>query len=578
MTVHYKDEQVTLHLGDSLEVIPTLPDASVDAVVTDAPYALANLHQDVVLDALTHWLAGDRAYVPSGRAGFMGKSWDGFVPPPAIWDECLRVLKPGGHLLCFAAPRTADLMGLSLRIAGFEIRDSIHWIYGSGMPKGVNISKAIDKRREDRPEVLEVARWLSARRVEAGWSIAAIDALFGFNGMASHWCATVGKAACVPTLEQWAVIRNALGFDDAEVRPLVEKLNGRKGEIGEAWSQREVVGEAYRVRRESTVQITPLSDGAFDLTAAATDQAKRWEGWNTQLRPAHEPIVVARKPTGFNTTVANVLQHGTGAINVDACRTATVSAGPGTTPASSVGGQRNAMAGALNRVEYDGAQGRWPTNVLFAHSPDCALVGERVVVGDKRSGQEPGTRPGHFLDIGSDSGDTRPNGRLHGNETVAVFECAPGCPVAELDAQSGVLTSGANPSRRSSAKFGAAYGEFEAARECTPVRGADSGSASRFFPVFRYQAKAPASERPRLADGTQHTTVKPIELMRWLVRLVTPPNGVILDPFAGSGTTLQAAIEEGFRAIGIEREEPYADLCVARLSKPLQPSLFGLDE
>lgn len=539
MKTYFEDDACTLYLGDSLEVIPTLPDASVDAVVCDPPYGLEFMGKD--------WDGSDgfrRSLNPAdvGRDSVFGRTsakapeyrtkgagdQQLFQAWCAQWAaECLRVLKPGGHLLAFGAPRTYHRLAAGIEDAGFEIRDSIHWIYGSGMPKGVNISKAIDKRREDRPEVLEVTRWLSARRIEAGWSIAAIDALFGFNGMASHWCATAGKAACVPTLEQWATIRDALGFDDAEIRPLIERLNGRKGEIGEAWAQREVVGDNPRNPRKPEHLYGQFS-GDGRISVSATDEAKRWEGWNTQLKPAHEPVVVARKPTGFNTTVANVLQHGTGAINIDACRTEVRDAAYAHNAAGDRGHAENRGRQLAFKQGAGSAHdlGRWPTNVVFAH------------------------------------GDCDEN-------------CEPGCPVAELDAQSGVLTSGANPARRSSPKFGQAYGEFEGDRDCKPARSADSGSASRFFPVFKYEAKAPKSERPVLADGTQHVSVKPLDLMCWLVRLVTPPGGTILDPFAGSGTSLEAAALEGFNAIGIEREQPYADLCVARLSKPLQPSLFG---
>jgi site-specific DNA-methyltransferase (adenine-specific) len=143
--------------------------------------------------------------------------------------------------------------------------------------------------------------------------------------------------------------------------------------------------------------------------------------------------------------------------------------------------------------------------------------------------------------------------------------------VAELDRQSGASPSNARTSKGSGAGTGYSEGWGVRSQSCHD----DAGGASRFFPVFRYEAKAPASERPKLADGTQHATVKPLALMRWLVRLVTPAGGVVLDPFAGSGTTLESAILEGFHAIGIEREPDYADLCVQRLSKPLQPSLFG---
>ena len=144
MTPERVAEGVALHVGDCLDVLASLPDASVAAVVTDPPYGLADHPVKRIEQALTAWLTGDRAHVPDGR-GFMGREWDKFVPPPAAWDECYRVLKPGGHLLAFAAPRTYDLMGISIRLAGFDVFDSIDWINGQGFPKSLNVSKAIDK-------------------------------------------------------------------------------------------------------------------------------------------------------------------------------------------------------------------------------------------------------------------------------------------------------------------------------------------------------------------------------------------------------------------------------------------------
>ncbi|MGW7001340.1 DNA methyltransferase [Streptomyces sp. NPDC054933] len=534
MKPYYADEQVTLHLGDCLDVLATLPDASIDAVVCDPPYGLADHHPSVIAKALAAWMGGDRAHVPDGK-GFMGKDWDRFVPPPAVWDECLRVLKPGGHLIAFAGARTVDLMTLSIRLAGFEIRDGLNWIYGSGFPKGQDIAKSIDRHRGDHKRVLQVTAWLAAARDAAGWTSRRIDEVFGFNGMASHWTSIASKAASVPTLEQWARLRELLSFDDAEILPLVEELNGRKGAIGEAWDQREIIGQGHRVRRASDVQIAGLSIGAYDVTAPASVAAQRWQGWNTNLKPAHEPIVLARKSTGFDTTVANVLRHGTGALNIDGCRT-TAGQDYRDKCASVVGLDSNRNGDAYG--EWTGARedsahdaGRWPTNVLLGHGPNCV-----------------------------DGGD-----------------CQPGCPVAEMDRQSeGKRAS--KPSKSGSAgmpRDGVYGGGKGLPRDYVPISRDDAGGASRFFPVFRYEAKAPASERPRLADGTAHPTVKPLALMRWLVRLVTPPGGTVLEPFAGSGTTLEAAVIEGFRAIGVEQHQPYADLCVARLSKPIALGLFG---
>lgn len=415
------------------------------------------------------------------------------------------------------------------------------------------------------------------------WTGDRIDALFGFNGMASHWTATASKLACVPTPGQWAVLRDAIGFDDTEILALVEQLAARKGEPGEDWARREVLGHRLSGMHQNNTTsffsgVTGRNeDGSIPVTAPASDAATRWDGWNTQLKPAHEPIVLARKSTGCNTTAANVLEHATGALHVNACRTESAAPSVPQPAFNSPTGRTYAMktGEGRNGERSRGDLGRWPTNVVLSHSPQCVQTGERTVRGDARSGQDRGTRPGHFAEPGAEPGDPRPNGPLHGDQAVPVFACAPGCPAAELDRQSGVLASGANPARRGSNKFRTVYGSFPGQRECGPARSTDSGGASRFFPVFRYEAKAPACERPRLADGTTHNTVKPLALMQWLVRLVTPPGGTVLDPFAGSGTTLEACLLEGFRAIGVERDPGHADLCVARLTKPIQAPLFG---
>jgi DNA modification methylase len=458
---YYASDGITLHLGDCLEVLPTLGDASIDAIITDPPYEL----------------------------GFMGKAWDasGIAYNVDVWRHCWRILKPGGHLLAFGATRTYHRMTVAIEDAGFEIRDSIHWIYGSGFPKGQDIARSIDRHRDDRAQVLQVNAWLAAARDTAGWTNRQIDNLFGFSGMAGLWT-TQGKAAIIPQAAQWDRLRDELGFDDAVIRPLVAKLNGRKGAADEAWLRREVIGTRSAAERKSDHLYGDYS-GDERVTAPASEAARRWAGWNTNLKPAHEPIVMARKSTGYESTVANVLLHGTGALNIDACRTA---AGQDyrdkCASVVGIGSPRNGdTLGEWTGTREDSAHvaGRWPTNILLGHNPDCGT------------------------------------------------ECEPGCPVPEL------------------------------------------GAEARFFPAFRYEAKAPASERPRLANGTAHATVKPLALMRWLIRLVTPPGGVVLDPFAGSGTTLEAAAIEGFQALGIEREADHAELCRVRLTKAIEPVLFG---
>lgn len=318
----------------------------------------------------------------------------------------MRALTPGGHLLAFGGTRTWHRLCCAIEDAGFEIRDSITWLYGSGFPKSLDVSKAID------------------------------------------------RAA------------------------------GHGGEI----------------------------------TAPATDAAKQWQGWGTGLKPAHEPIVVARKPLS-GTVAATVQAYGTGALNIDGCRV------PGS-PWSFVHGEKTGRSAGVmgNSASRSGIVqshklGRWPANVVLSHSPDC---------------------------------DT---------------DCAPSCPVAELDSQSGIMV--ARSSYRGQCDGDGNNKIFGHGKGCffpNTVRGHDDiGGASRFFATFRYQAKAPTSERP-IVDGVSHPTVKPLALMRWLVRLVTPPGGTVLDPFLGSGTTAQAARDEGVLCIGIERETSYVPLIMSRVA------------
>lgn len=406
---YYADDLVTLLHGDCLDAMRSLPDASVDAVVTDPPYGL----------------------------GLMGKAWD-VLPPGLEWAEaCLRVLKPGGYILAFGGTRTWHRLAVAIEDAGFELRDSIAWLYGSGFPKSRDVSKAIDK---------------------------------------------------------------AAGAD----RAVVAERTYADGAPGRSRS-----GTDLGVLNDDGWLPTPRR---FD-TAPATDAAREWQGWGTALKPAFEPIVVARKPL-VGTVAANVLQHGTGALNIDACRIATspedaTAMARCNTPGSGrFQPERDERAGhAFGRsspsAPLDTTQGRWPANVVLDES------------------QAEG-----------------------------------------LDRQTGVTTSRVGKPRGADA--GEGWGMTATGSEY-----ADAGGASRFFPTFRYEAKAPTIERPRNGEVI-HPTVKPLDLMRWLVRLVTPRGGVVLDPFLGSGTTAEACVLEHLRCIGIEREADYLPLTIARLSKPLQ--------
>ena len=424
---------VDIRHGDCLEVLRELPDNSVDSVVCDPPYGLSNTKPQQVADVLAAWVTGDTEAVPATKGGFMGKDWDSFVPPPAVWAECLRVLKPGGHMAVFAGARTQDLMGLSIRLAGFEIRDTLGWIYGSGFPKSMDISKAIDKAAGAEREVIGV----------------------------------------------------------------------------KPYTNQDIRGNAYEseiARERDRIQAT--------ITAPATPEAARWDGWGTALKPAIEPIILARKPL-VGTVAQNVLAHGVGGLNIDACRV----------PARD---DRKPVSGFYNRSLKDRQ----------------SMPNDRPYM-DKLNPDDSGAVQPH------------PSGRFPAN--VLLDEHA----AKEMDKQSG--QAGAHGESRGGGTRGM-LGWQSDNRQTTNV---GVGGASRFFPVFKYQAKAPKKERPVIEreDGSkiQHPTVKPVALMEWLVTLTTPEGGLVLDPFAGTGTTLQAARNKGFRAIGVEQDADYIQLINARL-------------
>ena len=422
----------TIIHGDCLEELKKLDDNSVDAVITDPPYGLSNTKPAQVADVLKAWVTGDTVSVPAKRGGFMGKDWDSFVPPPAVWEECMRALKPGGHMAVFAGARTQDLMGLSIRLAGFEIRDTLGWIYGSGFPKSMDVGKAIDKAAGAEREVIGV----------------------------------------------------------------------------KPYTNQDIRGNAYEseiARERDRIQAT--------ITAPATADAKRWDGWGTALKPAIEPIILARKPLD-GTVANNVLAHGVGGLNIDACRV-------GTSGGGTHCGNRNADGKCLGH----GDAGKSQSGATF-HADESA----------------------------------EPAGRFPAN--VLLDEHA----AKEMDKQSGWSKSPETTGRGAGGKHGR-YHPIGA--QGTVSAPGDSGGASRFFPVFKYQAKAPKKERPVIEreDGTkiQHPTVKPLKLMEWLVTLITPEGGTVLDPFAGTGTTLQAATNKGFNPIGIEADTDYIQLIRQRL-------------
>jgi DNA modification methylase len=335
---------VTVLNMDCIEGMRLFPDAFFDSIVTDPPYEL----------------------------GFMGKTWDatGIAYSVEMWREALRVLKPGGHLLAFSGSRTYHRMVCAIEDAGFEIRDQIMWVYGSGFPKSLDVSKAIDKARtEDREPVRVICRAVRAAMESRGMKSGNLVSAFGDCDprLIDHWAARdTDSQPSLPKPEQWSVLRELfpeLLMHDADVA----RLNGRKGTHGEAWQTAEVVGERTTGIGTGKGSTAFIGDGEMALKAPATDAARQWQGWGTALKPAHEPIVVARKPL-IGTVAANVLAHGTGAINVDGCRV-----DGGTRPHRLNNGERDEK-GFGNKgsgiAAGDTTLGRWPANLIHDGSDE----------------------------------------------------------------------------------------------------------------------------------------------------------------------------------------------------------------
>lgn len=458
-----------VHCGDSAQVLALYPDECFDSMCCDPPAGIK----------------------------FMGKKWDGDHGGRDKWIEWLtgilreahRVLKPGASCFIWALPRTQHWTQTAIENAGFEVRDVCMHLFGSGFPKSLDVSKAID----------------AAAGAER-------------------------ESVMVPT-----------------------KPGNKPEQAGE---------------------IALGATGMRDVSAPATDAAKQWDGWGTALKPAHESWILARKPL-IGTVAANVLEHGTGALNVDGCRVGT---DDGTSRPCGVHGWQDKTGGFTRSGELvteSHTAGRWPPNLVLTHSADCTRIGTATIKAnpawnDNRppsSFTGPETSPVHHSD--------------EGEETVAAYRCADDCPVAEL------------------AKQGKATAQ---------TLTADDGTVDRFFPTFnpdppnfpfRYSAKPSSAERdagletfaplsggeatgrvddsagtesPRAGAGRKgnrrngHATVKGSELMRWLVRLITPENGIVLDPFCGSGSTGIACVLEGFDFHGIELDAYHCDLSSARIA------------
>ena len=444
--------------GSCLERLREMEENSVDSIVTDPPYEL----------------------------GFMGKAWDstGIAYSVSMWRECLRVLKPGGHLLSFGGSRTYHRMACAIEDAGFEIRDQIMWIYSQGFPKSLNVSKAIDARRASNDVIRPWLRSLGSREQIA-------DAAGVTPRQVDHWLGE--NTPCPQTLTEKRFIKICERFNTSPewAEEMFAQIGAKLGTITHSRSGGDDFGKI------------PGSIGVsktVEVNAAATEAAKQWDGWGTALKPAHEPICVARKPL-IGTVAANVLEHGTGALNIDGCRVeldGDYKCKPNGRP-SQTGLFDNYDPMKANQPD---TVGRWPANVIHDGSEEVVSL---------------------FPQTSSGTGAVK---------RVSAAE---------------------NEGNR-----GSALGAESRPAGTEMICYGDSGSAARFF----YCAKTSKSER---GLGNIHPTVKPLILMRYLCRIVTPPGGVVLDPFTGSGTTGIAAMREGFGFIGIELKPEYASIANARL-------------
>jgi site-specific DNA-methyltransferase (adenine-specific) len=464
--------KIDLRLGDCLEVLKTIPDNSIDAVITDPPYGIGfmnkewdnpeKLRQQQERDLERSKIRNENGTAPvtASFSPFPGQGYKGrkeglwFQQWCQLWaEECLRILKPGGHILSFSAPRTYHRMASAFEDAGFEIRDQLMWVFGSGFPKSHNIGKAIDKIEGNEREIV-------------GRKIQRVD----------------------------GTTRNLQpngGFMKENVK-------------------------------------TKPSDGYIDIEKPGSENSEKWEGWGTALKPAHEPIVMARKPLSEKSIAENVLKHGTGGINIDGSR---IEMKQGDkmdirryneyhdTFSSYEEGESPKGKEYIVNEPHEG--GRFPANIIFDEEAGQLL--------DEQSGERGNGWKKNY-------GKEDYNGLQYSSSTQ---QCI----------------------------FGGGYNGKNTY--------SDKGGASRFF----YCPKAAKKDR---GEGIElinnHPTVKPTDLMRYLINLITPPNGTILDPFMGSGSTGKAAVRCGLNFIGIEKEQEYMDIASARIehekNKPIQTKLF----
>jgi DNA modification methylase len=495
--VHFEKVEIGqgnfIYHGNNIDVLRTLPDNSIDSCVTDPPYGLK----------------------------FMNSKWDHDVPSVEFWKEVYRVLKPGGYVLSFGGTRTYHRMVINVEDAGFEVRDQLMWVYGSGFPKSQNISKSIDKKGGNPNLTTEFAKDLKKARESKGLSKTKADEMFCCGTSLYSWYEGRKNGIQLPTSNYMRKIADAF--------PELEKYVGLTME-----AEREVIGKYEGDMGGLGGKRLGRLNG--DITIASTEDAKKWEGWGTNLKPAHEPILMARKP--FKGSVANnVLLWNTGGINIDDCR---VNSEKRTIPIFSNDKKDDATLFGLHpTIQHHREEtelGRFPANIFFDEEAGKLL--------DEQSGI---TSQGHWSKSKTTGFGSFGNGKSIYNGVGKKDNIKSGasrffyCP---------------KPSKK----------EREEGLDNEPriINGRDEGQDNRNVPQKLRNSKR----------MNTHSTVKPVSLMQYLIRLVTPKGGITIDPFAGSGTSPKATIREGnFKFIAIEKEKEYFDIAVARCQYEYEQSI-----
>ena len=494
-------KDITVLQGNCLDVMKTLPDNSIDSIITDPPYGLSK--QPDIVEIMSHWVKGE--YIsPKATGGFLGLLWDSFVPAPDIWKECFRVLKPGGTALVFAGSRTQDLMSVSLRFGGFQIKDTFMWLFGSGYPKGKSLSKAIDKKYKKNNEVMLSKKlcgeWLRESRKELKLTVIDVSKHFPSKTGGRTGCVTNWEKGKIPTWKHYAKLKDILKLDDR----FDYLIKGRPKDWVAA--EREVVGVNPNQRPNTSKDSYKMNGGKeFNITLSKTEEALKWDGWiNHGIKPAYEAIIVAVKPNE-GTYVDNALKWGVSGFWVEGCRIPLQQEDTGQLRTLKQTEKSEKNGWGMNQNSTREAQviqptGRFPANVIFDEEAAAYLDSQNKPTksGKMKAGTVRKNREGY----------SGPMSEKTGKETIG-----------------------------------------------------DSGNVSRFF----YCARASKSEK---GIYNIHSTVKPLKLMEYLCNLTkTPTGGVVLDPFAGSGTTGVACKQIDRPCILIEQKEEYVDIINKRLEE-----------